>query len=423
MRATSASRKVGSLTSGGTDRVPHRLTVSVPPEPEYALLLDVAVPLDRQRVDHAAWDGGRWGHTLNIADWHRLSPALFSHLRSTGGAPSPVLAALERAYLANAARSLFIRAAADRALQALDGAGIGAMLLKGAALVETVYGDPAEREMLDIDVLVPLERLHDAEAALTDLGYRKVPGEAADQGADHVRVTTPHDLALVSQEQLVAIELHRHIAMAEEGGGFDLGGMWERARSAPDTGHVVPSPEDLLIHVCFHFTRNRLGGSARRRNTGGALAQISDVNRIVQREQVDWDVLARTSREFGLRSRVFLGLFAASEVGVEIPADALAQVAPPDFDRDLGRRLVALRVLRAGDHMPVRSMRWMFAPSREALSRGWNAEPTATLSLARAYMRRAKAHVPEARSALRQPWVYVQDQRLNSQLEALEERW
>ena len=68
-------------------------------------------------------------------------------------------------------------------------------------------------------------------------------------------------------------------------------------------------------------------------------------------------------------------------------------------------------------------MRWMFAPSREALARGWNADPTATLSLARAYMRRAKAHVPEARSTLRRPWLYVQDQRLNGQIQALEKRW
>jgi hypothetical protein len=67
-------------------------------------------------------------------------------------------------------------------------------------------------------------------------------------------------------------------------------------------------------------------------------------------------------------------------------------------------------------------MRWMFTPSKEALRRGWNADPNATLSLARAYMRRAKAHVPEARAAMRRPWVYVQDQRLNGQIEALKER-
>jgi hypothetical protein len=391
------------------------------PAPEYALLLDATVPLDRQRADYRTWDGGLWGRTLNVADWHRLSPALYTHLGSGSGAPPAVLSALERAYLANAARGMFIRAATDRVVSTLGAAGIPTLLLKGAALVETVYPDAAQREMLDIDMLVPPDRIAEATAALAALDYRPVPSSDETSG-DQLRVAPHHDAALVGSEQVVAVELHRHVALGGEGRPFDIGGFWERARTIPATGHQVPSPEDLLLHVCFHFTRNRLGGSARRRNTGGALAQICDINRIVERETVDWPALAQTAREYGLGSRVALGLFAARELGVAIPREAIAELEPAGFDERVGRRLIALRVLRAGDHLPVRSMRWMFAPSREALSRGWNADPTATLSLARAYMRRARAHLPAARSALRRPWVYIQDQRLNGQIRALEER-
>jgi hypothetical protein len=118
---------------------------------------------------------------------------------------------------------------------------------------------------------------------------------------------------------------------------------------------------------------------------------------------------------------VFLALFAAADLGAQVPEAALGALRPAGFDDVLGRRLVALRVLRSGDHLPARPLRWMVAPSRDALARGWNADPTATLSLARAYARRARAHVPEARSALRRPWTFVQDQRLNGQLGALEE--
>jgi len=403
------------------------------PEPEYLLLLDVVAPVTSPRTDHRTWDSGRWGRLLDIADWHRLSPALHTHLNAVGGAPAPVLSALERAYLANAARSMFIRATAAQLLETLDHKGIRAMMLKGAALVETVYDDPAEREMLDIDALVPADQLGAATAAITELGYAPVPDESTDAGPEQhpadpptVRVKASgnamHDEALVGPEQLVAVELHRQIALAGEGNGIDLGKLWDRARANPATGHTVPSPEDLLIHVCFHFTRNRLGGTARRRNTGGALAQLLDIQRTVTHEAVDWDQLTRTARESGLGTRVFLGLFAARELGVPIPADAIEPIRPTAFDQQLGRRLVALRVLRAGDHLPVRSVRWMFAPSREVLRRGWNADSTATLSLARAYMRRARAHVPEARSAMRRPWVYVQDRRLNTQIDALKER-
>ena len=177
-----------------------------------------------------------------------------------------------------------------------------------------------------------------------------------------------------------------------------------------------------MLHVCLHFTRNRLGGSYQRRNTGGALGQICDIARLVEREPLNWDRLAGSARSYRLDARVFLALFASRELGVPVPETALAGMRPAGFDEDLGRRLVALRVLRAGDHLPVRTVRWMFAPSREVLARGWNADPTATLSLARAYMRRARAHMPAARSALREPWRYVQDQRLNGQIRALEDR-
>lgn len=377
------------------------------------------------RADHAAWEPARWGRLLDVADWHRLSPVMYTYLRSAGGAPAAVLSALERAYLANAARSLYLREATARVVLQLEEAGVATLLLKGAALVETAYEDPAEREMLDIDVLVPRPHMEAATAAVTALGYQTRPdpdrvsspeaGGPADDSGSH------HDAALVDPESLVAVELHRHIATGEEG-RFGLNDLWQRARPAERTGHLVPAPEDLLIHVCFHFTRNRLGGSAHRRNTGGALAQILDMRRVVGCNTIDWELLTSTAQRYRLGTRVFLALFAAQELGVPIPHRELDAIRPDGFDDELGRRLVQLRVLRAGDHLPVRSMRWMFAPSREALRRGWNADPTATLSLARAYMRRAKAHLPEARAAAGRPWIYLQDRKLNGHIDALRER-
>jgi hypothetical protein len=421
MGVTSVQRRIGSLAIEAPD-APLPGIMFAAPSPEYELLVDVVVPHVPARADLREWDGGRWGQTLNIADWHRLSPALYCHLRTEPGAPPAVLNALERAYLANAARSLFMRSATARVLEALEAAAIPAMLLKGTALVATVYDDAAQREMLDIDVLVPADRVPAAATALAELGYRpSATSDPAEEPAG-VRVVPHHDDALVGPEQLVAVELHRHVAIAGEGRGFDIDGFWERSRTLAAPGQRVPSAEDLLLHVCFHFTRNRLGGSAKRRNTGGALAQIADIDHIVTNETIDWAALAATARAYGLGTRVFLGLFAAAELGSAIPGDALAMLEPSDFDVELGRSLVELRVLRAGDHLPVRSLRWMFAPSREALRRGWNADQTATLSLARAYMRRARAHVPEAGSVLRRPWIYVQDQRLNGRIEAMEQR-
>jgi hypothetical protein len=395
----------------------------VSPSPEYDLLLDATVPLPAARVDHRAWDSLRWGQVLHAADWHRLSPILFCHLEQKPDVPPAVRSALERAYLAASARSLFIAEAQRKVLDALLADKVPPLLLKGAALIETVYPDPAQREMLDLDILVPANRLAQATRALAPLGYRPIPETDGPAGPSTQLVPEPHHgPALVGQEQLVAVELHHHITIPGEGNRFDMGEMWAHARTSPRGGHVLPSPEDLLLHVALHFTRNRLGGSYSRRHTGGALAQICDIARIVEHEPVNWEALAASARRYGVDTRVFLAQFAVRELGVPVPEDAVAELQPPRFDRSLGRRLVALRVLRADDHLPVRTLRWMFAPSRDVLSRGWNADSTAPSSLARAYMRRAKAHAPLARSALRQPRTFIQDRRLNGQIRSLEDR-
>jgi hypothetical protein len=398
--------------------------VTASPSPEYALLLDAIAPGPSTRVDYRGWDAAQWDRALRAAEWHRLSPILFRHLDARGHAPAATLSALEQAYLANAARNLFVSESLRRVLEALAGAAVPAVLLKGAALIETVYPDPAVREMLDLDILVPAGELDAANAALAAIGYRGATSPHDDPHEQaSMRVAHHHDPALVTDDQVTAVELHHHIAMVEERAHFEIAGLWERARpSATGPPHLLPSGDDLLLHVCLHFTRNRLGGSYPRGSTGGALSQLCDIAWIIDREALDWDALVDAARAYRLDARVFLPLFAARELGIAVPDAALEALRPRGFDPRLGRRLVALRVLRAGRHLPVRSLRFMVAPGREVLAHGWDAEPDGSLSLARAYVRRAVAQAPLARSALKRPWAVVQDYRLNGQIHALEPR-
>jgi Uncharacterised nucleotidyltransferase len=391
--------------------------------PEYALLLDSLSPSAPPRVDHRHWEQADWDRALAVAGWHRLSPILFHHLARHNGVPAEVMDTLEDAYLENAARNLFIDSALEMALEAFERDGIPALLLKGAALVRTVYPDPALRQMLDLDILVPEAKLDAAGAMLAELGYRTESAHGPKTAHVTARANHHHDPALIHEQRITAIELHHHVAMSEERTHFDVAGVWERARQADRApAHLVPAAEDLLLHVCFHFTRNRLGGSWRRAGTGSALAQIADIAWIVESHAIDWDALGATVRSYKLDARVFLALFAARELGVPIPGRALQALRPSGFDPRLGRRMVALRVLRTNEHLPVRPLRFMLAPRREILTGGWDADPGDAMSLARAYMRRAKARAPQMRSALRQPWSVVQDYRLNGQIHELSPR-
>ena len=385
---------------------------------EYALLVDAMRPDPAGAGQRAV----RWDRVLGAAGWHRLEPMLWRHLQAHAGAPAEVVAALEERYLANAARNAFVAASQREVLETLGAAGVQAMLLKGAALVSTVYPDAALREMLDIDLLVRPEQLDAANAALAGIGYRRPPGSGEEQHtAGWMRAHHHHDPALVNAHGLTAVELHHHIALKDERRHFDVTDLWERSRPFAGT-HRLPAPEDLLTHVAFHFTRNRLGGSHARSGSGGALSQLADLAWIVAREPLDWAVLAERTRAYRLDARVFLALFAAAEVGLAIPPEGLEALRPSRFDARVGRRLVELRVLRSGRKLPVRSLRWIAAPPRAVLVDGWDADPASSGSLARAYVRRARAQAPLARAALARPWAVVQDYRLNGQIHALEHR-
>jgi hypothetical protein len=59
----------------------------------------------------------------------------------------------------------------------LHGAGIPFLTFKGAALAVQFYGDASGREYSDIDLIVPRDRVAEAERSLASLGYRSEVGE------------------------------------------------------------------------------------------------------------------------------------------------------------------------------------------------------------------------------------------------------
>ena len=137
--------------------------------------------------------------------------------------------------------------------------------------------------MFDLDILVPVPQQAQAHAALALLGY---VAQESGNGAGHLEPAMHHGTPLVSREQLLAVELHHHVTIPGEGDPFDIADFWDRSRPSAQPGCLLPSPEDLLLHVCLHFTRNRLGGNYFNRYSGGALAQLCDVARLIEYEAI-----------------------------------------------------------------------------------------------------------------------------------------
>src|SRR5574337_617243 len=88
-----------------------------------------------------------WSVILQQAQAHDVFPLLYRNLLTPGcpGVPAEVRATLDRLYKTNAIRNLLLARELARLLQAFSAASIPVVPLKGVALAESLYGDPALR--------------------------------------------------------------------------------------------------------------------------------------------------------------------------------------------------------------------------------------------------------------------------------------
>jgi hypothetical protein len=228
--------------------------------------------------------------------------------------PAPAREALARDYRATLAGNLLRLQGADEVLTALAGRGIDAVLLKGALLVETHYGDPGLRPMRDVDLMVRPEALGAAEAALAELGYARTwtPGRRAsaeryyqrayERGADKVELhTAPCDLGRYP---------------------VDIGTLWGRARAIAWRGRQVLAldPADHLVYLVVHAA---LHGFLL------PLTSVADVALVLWRDRDLLAAAVERAQAWGAGTAVHLGLTLAHDLcGAPVDEAALWALRP-----------------------------------------------------------------------------------------------
>jgi hypothetical protein len=392
----------------------HALAVSA----DEALL--IAAAGGRCAVAVRPGDELHWDRVVDAARWHRLGPMLWDHLRRRADGievPPEVLEVVRDGARRSTARSVNLQFELDRVLALLEREGIPAMLLKGAALVETgAYPEPGLRVMSDLDLLLPQEDLSRAhEMVASELGYL-VHGARLTRDDDERMHRHHHHYQLVRKGGAVILELHHRRFFDRPTEHVD--GLWERAeRSDRSPVRYLPSPEDLLVHVAVHFGIDRV------KLRDSALGQLADLVRITERWEIDWDAVVARCAEDRLTDRLFLALYSAEVLfGGVAPGDLVEGLRPESFTPQLGAALIQRRVLADGPMLPidqvqVEGLRRMF-PGREALERYVRFdEPTP--SLARLRVRRYVSLGRRLATQLPRPVELVRDVRLSRWMNTL----
>jgi len=236
----------------------------------------------------------------------------------------------------DAAAATARRLAMGRHLQRIEGAfaerRIPLVLLKGAALAETVYPEPSLRPMGDIDIWVRSEEMSRASEAMHALGYTELTAKAARPAELQAQVQGEMRF-LQADGAHGLIELHwgpfpgwwvRRTARVE------TEAMWRRARPMGPGRHARRlDPEDMVIQVAAHQAINAQFSSC-------PLRSLVDLACVARAWDVDWRVVAERARRWRLRTVVWimcdladrtLGLPGALPLLLDLQPAALRRVA------------------------------------------------------------------------------------------------
>jgi len=202
-----------------------------------------------------------WPAILNAADQHFIMPLLARHLSGRGGAavPDAVRAAVRDRHLRWAMQALQLARVQQVLVERVFGpAGVRHAFFKGATLAQSYYGDPAQRQYRDIDVLVEAARIAEVGQALLGLGYHVTNTAWETFRQRDLRAFCRYSCALeMRSPQGVLVELHKTV----DSTGCIFASDQLLARShMPAQGRYAwqtLAPADLFVYLCYHHARHR----------------------------------------------------------------------------------------------------------------------------------------------------------------------
>ena len=206
-------------------------------------------------------------------------------------------------------------------LRILAAQQIAVILLKGAALAETIYGNIAVRPMGDLDLLVHREDVAAALAALRAAGWEAVDAEARDG------LTLAYEVEIALQKPgpiPVLLEIHWGLLDSPHyQHTLPLTWFWDTAVAVEADGvnALALGPETLVLHLCAHLALH---------HGGHGLLWLHDVAEVLHAygDRLDWDeVLARGQAWDLVLPLQHILARVARDWEAPIPAEVMARLA------------------------------------------------------------------------------------------------
>src|SRR5579885_1751938 len=261
-----------------------------------------------------------WDTVLFYAKFHSVASLLYRNLKLFNNL-DPIPREASRALLRLSHRTEYQNRLLSNTLHDLlklfSEADIPVIILKGISLVEIIYGHSSLRPLIDLNLLIPKEKLESAKRLLLKNGYKIQPQD-------------PSQGRLFSQLHLqkrkdfeVHILLQWHIVNWPRIHAIDLPRIWGEAQSVRLSGcdTLILSPVDLVLYLCFqpdkhgflNFPAIRTKDPARFIFTewsNNRLIHFVDIYEVIRHYQnvLDRTLLIERARTSGVQGSVYASL-------------------------------------------------------------------------------------------------------------------
>jgi hypothetical protein len=221
-----------------------------------------------------------WAWVLDRARAHKLI-GIVSRLTLDSGIENRLPETVQKDLETERQKGLAHRERAVRTLEEtrdlMDGLGCRLFVVKGSVYAHDVYTDPTMRRFSDIDILIPREKLDDADRAFRSSGYyfwadpkihldlprwfrRQAPeGEEPGSQAAAKRILATfhrhHLYVLKEDDPRMHVEVHWHVFVPKQG-RVSVQDLWTRARETTLEGieTLTLDWEASLLHAAVHAT-------------------------------------------------------------------------------------------------------------------------------------------------------------------------
>lgn len=222
---------------------------------------------------------------------------------------------------------------------ALDSVGEKLVLLKGAAYMLAELPVGRGRYITDIDIIIPHQRIDEAERTLIKFGWE---GSAIDPYDDHYYRKWGHEIPpLTNRKRETTLDVHHNILPPTAGPNVDASLLFEELIEV-QPGIFTLCWKDMVIHSATHLFHES--------EFHHGLRDLWDLDRMLRdfsaRDPLFWKGLVSRAHQLQLTGSLFHGLNYANQVfDTPIPRDILAEAS--NWSRTLRKPVMDFLFMRA----------------------------------------------------------------------------